>query len=186
MVTKVITANDIDLNTLIIEDAKLKVNVANIVPAAKADNFLKEVRFESPDFIFVVGSDEGDKPEIRVPAADLVSGLATQSALDEEKAKVATLEGKVGTLETTLEEEKGKISTLESSLEEEKAKVQEAEGKITTLEQEVETLKSKTPTAEEVAAVIADDTVINAILEAIKGEEIKDLADDTKGYLIKV
>lgn len=172
MVTKVITANDIDLNTLIIEDAKLKVNVANIVPAAKADNFLKEVRFESPDFIFVVGSDEGDKPEIRVPAADLVSGLATQSALDEEKAKVATLEGKVGTLETTLEEEK--------------AKVQEAEGKITTLEQEVETLKSKTPTAEEVAAVIADDTVINAILEAIKGEEIKDLADDTKGYLIKV
>lgn len=171
MVTKVITSNDIDLNTLIIEDSKLKVNVANIVPAAKADKFLKEVRFEKPDFVFVVGSEEGNSPELRVPAADLISGLATLEALEEEKAKVVALEGKVGPLETSLAEEK--------------AKVAEAEGKIASLEQEVETLKSKTPTAEEIAAVITADAVISAIIASIKGEEIKDLADTTKGYLIK-
>lgn len=144
-ITKVITANDIDSATLEIKNNKLTVKVADIVPAAKADKFLKAVTVseDGTKLKFTVAGEGAEDTVIETPVANLLTGLATQAALDAEKEKV------------------------------------------TSLTERVTTLEGKAPTAEQIAALIANEAVTNAILTAIKGEEIQDLAEVTKGYLIK-
>lgn len=161
MVTQVITNNDIDLNTLIIEGNKLKVNVANVVPAAKADRFLKSVtpNANNKTLTFVTGAENEQDTSFEVAIGDFLNGVATQEALDVEKAKVQALET---------------------------AKA-EAEAKVAALEGKVQTLESKPAfelTAAAVAALVAEDALKNAILDAIKGEEIQGLDGVKKGYLL--
>lgn len=161
MVTKVITNNDIDLNTLIIEGNKLKVNVANVVPAAKADRFLKSVtpNVGNKTLTFVTGAENEQDTSFEVAIGDFLTGVATQEALDAEKAKV---------------------QALETAKAEAEAKVAELEGKVTALESKPEFQL----TADAVAALVAEDVLKNAILNAIKGEEIQALDGAIKGYLL--
>lgn len=161
MVTKVITNNDIDLQTLVIEDNKLKVNVANVVPAAKADRFLKAVtpNVEGKTLTFVTGAEGEEDTNFEVPVGDFLAGVATEEALNAEKEKVKTLE----------------------------AAKTAADEKIKALEEKVATLEGKPDfelTADAVAALIAEAAVKNAIIAAIKGEEIQALDGTSKGFLI--
>ena len=109
MTTQVITSNDIDLQTLTIEGNKLKVNVANVVPAAKADRFLKNVAAseDNTKIVFTISPEtaEGEDTTFELPVASFLTGLATTEALEAEKARIAEVEGKVATLESKPEPE---------------------------------------------------------------------------------
>lgn len=179
MVTKVITSNNIDLETLIIDGGKLKVNVDRVVPVAKADKFLKNVSFEGTEFVFTVGSDEGDDPAVRVPANAIVEGLAKQTDLDLTNASLEELKGRVDTIEGET------IPNLTSTVEQNTNSIESIQTEITAIKERLDTLEAKRLTPEELVAVITDSSVIEAILTSIKGEEIQDLDDVTKGYLIK-
>lgn len=161
MVTQVITNNDIDLNTLIIEGNKLKVNVAAVVPAAKADRFLKSVtpNTDNKTLTFVTGAENEQDTSFEVAIGDFLTGVATQEALDAEKAKVAALE-------TAKAEAEAKVQALETKV------------------QELEARPSFELTADAVATLVAEDALKNAIINAIKGEEIQGLDGATKGYLL--
>ena len=109
MTTQVITSNDIDLQTLKIEGNKLTVNLENVVPAAKADRFLKNVTAsgDNTKIIFTVSPEtEGDvDTTFELPVASFLTGLATTEALEAEKARIGVVEGKVSTLEAKPEPE---------------------------------------------------------------------------------
>lgn len=149
MTTQVITSNDIDLQTLVIEGNKLKVNVANIVPAAKADRFLKNVAAsdDNTKIIFTVSPENsGDSDAtFELPVASFLTGLATTEALENEKTRIDAVEGKVQTLE----------AKPDNAL-----------------------------TADTLTPLFADPAVKEALIAAIKGEEVAGLDGVTKGFLI--
>lgn len=171
MTFKVISANNIDLDTLIIEGNKLKVNVARVVPAAKADVFLKEVGVseDKTKLVFKTGTDTETNAPLEIPVANFLEGVVKTQDLQAAVAPLATTEA---------------LNTLTQALDAEKAKVQEAQGKIETLEQKVAELEAAKATPAKLAELVADPAVKAAIIAAIKGEEVTDLEDAVKGYLI--
>lgn len=157
-ITKVITYDNIDLQTLEVVDSKLRVKVENVVPAAKADRFLKSVApsVDGTSLTFTVPDEEGVDQTFDVPMGSFVEGFVKTETFTPVSEKVVELEGKV----TTLEEE------------------------VNTLKDKVAALEGASVTAEQIAALVTEEVLKNAIIEAIKGEEIHDLGDVLKGYLL--
>ena len=157
MTTRIITSNDIDLQTLEIHENKLRVNVANVVPAAKADRFLKNVAAneDNTKIVFTVSpeTDGGEDTKFELPVASFLTGLATTEALETEKGRIAAVEGEVTALER----------------------------QVFALEQKSE---ANVLTADALTPLLTDPAVKAALIAAIKGEEVAGLDGVAKGFLI--
>lgn len=205
--TQFVTSQNIDLQTLKIEGGKLSVNLENVVPAAKADQFLKQVQVSGSNLLFTVGSaseESGEDKTLTVAISDLLTGVATQSALDTINEKMQALEAKaekIAQLEQALEgieDVKNKVTTMEGEVEElnnlkyEVANLSVIPSRVQTLEDNYNAIPTMELLTTSNLSTITFETPVNAqspivqnIREAILGEEVKDLGDQLQGYLIR-
>ena len=157
MTTRIITSNDIDLQTLEIHENKLRVNVANVVPAAKADRFLKNVAAneDNTKIVFTVSpeTDGGEDTKFELPVASFLTGLATSEDLDTAKGRTSIVEGRVAALEE----------------------------QVAALEQKSE---ANALTADNLTTLLTDPAAKEALIAAIRGEEVAGLDGVAKGFLI--
>lgn len=207
--TQFVTSQNIDLETLKIEGGKLGVRLeglSSLVPAAKADQFLKQVQVSGSNLLFLVGSadSEEDQKTLTVAISDLLTGVATQSALDTINEKMQALEAKaekIAQLEQALEgieDVKNKVTTMEGEVEElnnlksEVANLSVIPSRVQTLEDNYNAIPTMELLTTSNLSTITFETPVNAqspivqnIREAILGEEVKDLGDQLQGYLIR-